>query len=235
MPTDDADRERLLAELTLEERVGLLAGTDLWHLPAIPRIGLAALKMTDGPNGARGERSTGGPPSALFPCGTMLAATFDTALVGRVGQALGAEAKAKGAHVLLAPTVNLHRSPLGGRDFECYSEDPYLSARMAVAYVNGVQSTGVAACVKHLVANDAEYERFTCSSDVSERTLRELYLVPFEAALLEAGAWAVMSAYNRLNGTHCSQHPDLLTGLLRDEWGWDGTVVSDWWGSHTTV
>src|SRR3954452_5820034 len=196
----------LLGELTLEEKVGLLAGTDLWHLPAVPRIGLAALKMSDGPNGARGERSTGGPPSHLFPCGTALAATFDTALVERIGEALGDETRSKGAHGLLGPTVNLHRDPLAGRNFECYSEDPYLSARMAVAYVKGVQSRGVAACVKHLVANDAEYDRFSCSSDVGERALRELYLVPFESALLEAGAWAVMSAYNKLNGTQCSQH-----------------------------
>ncbi|MDQ1397273.1 MAG: beta-glucosidase [Acidimicrobiaceae bacterium] len=229
------DVEELLADLTLEERTSLLAGSDLWHLPPVPRLGIGSLKMTDGPNGARGERMAGGPPSACFPCGTALAATWDTDLVGRIGEALGHEARSKGAHVLLAPTVNLHRSPLGGRDFECFSEDPYLSARMAVAYVSGVQRTGVAACVKHLVANDAEFERFTISSDVDERTLRELYLVPFEAALLEAGAWAVMSAYNRLNGTHCSQHEGLLTELLRDEWGWDGAVISDWWGSHTTT
>src|SRR3954462_9628887 len=127
-------------ELTLEEKVGLLAGTDLWHIPAIPRIGLAALKMSDGPSGARGELATGGPASALFPCGTALAATFDTTLMERIGEALGDEARSKGAHVLLAPTVNLHRHPLGGRNFECHSEDPYLSARMAVAYVKGVQS-----------------------------------------------------------------------------------------------
>src|SRR5262249_42193192 len=155
-----------------------LAGTDLWRIPAVERIGLAALKMSDGPNGARGEQWGGGPRSALFPCGTALAATWDTSLVQRVGEALGDEARSKGAHVLLAPTVTLHRSPLGGRDFECFSEDPYLSARMAVAVITGLQGRGVAACVKHLVANDAEFERFTISSDVDERTLRELYLVP---------------------------------------------------------
>ena len=229
------DLDQLLAQLTLEEKVGLLAGVDLWHLPVIERIGLSPLKMTDGPNGARGAQWVGGPPSACFPCGTALAATWDTALVQRVGQALAEETKSKGAHVLLAPTVNLHRSPLGGRDFECFSEDPFLSARMAVAVITGLQSRGVAACVKHLTANDQEFDRFNISSDVDERTLRELYLVPFEAAVNEAGAWAAMSAYNKLNGTYCGEHPWLLTELLRDEWRWDGTVVSDWWGCHSGI
>jgi len=231
--TDDNDA--IVDQLSTEEAVSLLAGVDTWTVPAIERLGIGPLKMSDGPNGLRGAEFFGGPASVCFPCGTALASSWDVGLVRRVGEALGAEARAKGAHVHLAPTVNLHRSPLGGRNFECFSEDPHLSARMAVAYVTGVQSQGVASCVKHLVANDSEFERFTISSDVDERTLRELYLIPFEAALLEAGAWAVMSAYNRLNGTYCSENQWLLTDLLRDQWEWDGAVVSDWYGTHSTA
>lgn len=231
--TDRTDR--LLEALSDEEKASLTAGTDLWRTPPVGRLGIPAVKMTDGPIGARGDRYTGGATSTCFPNGSALAATWDVDLVARVGAALGDAARAKGAHVLLGPTVNLHRTPLGGRHFECFSEDPHLTARLAVAYVRGVQDRGVAACVKHLVANDAETERFTASSEVDERALRELYLVPFEAALLEAGAWSVMGAYNKLNGTWCCEHPWLLTTLLREEWGWDGLVVSDWWATHSTV
>ena len=151
-----------------------------------------------------------------------------------VGERIGGEARRKGAHVLLAPTVNIHRHPLAGRNFECYSEDPFLSARLAVSYINGVQSTGVGCSVKHFVANDSEFERQTISSEVDARTLREISLVPFEAAVLEAGTWSVMSAYNRLHGTYCSEHP-LLTELLKREWGFDGVIMSDWYGTHSTV
>ena len=169
--------------------------------------------------------------SACFPSGTALGATWDPELVGRVGAALAREVRDKGAQVLLAPTVNIHRHPLAGRSFECYSEDPHLSARMAVAYVRGVQGAGVGATVKHFVCNDSEFERRSISSEVGERALREIYLPPFEAAVREAGAWAVMTAYNRLNGTHCSEHP-LIRAVLKGEWGFDGLVMSDWYGSH---
>ena len=152
-----------------------------------------------------------------------------------VGGALGEEARTKRAHVLLGPTVNMHRSPLGGRHFEGYSEDPLLAARTAAAYVRGVQSRGVAACVKHFVANDSEFERMTISSELDARTLRELYLPPFEAAVREAGAWALMTAYNGVNGPTCSAHAALLIDLLRDEWGFDGVVMSDWYGTKDTV
>jgi beta-glucosidase len=226
--------EQLLGRLTVDEKAAMCAGVDMWHTAAVERLGLPALKVTDGPVGARGERWTGG-RAAAFPCGTALGATWDPALVREVGTRLGVETRRRRAHVLLAPTVNIHRHPLAGRNFECYSEDPHLSARMAVAYVEGVQSQGVGCSVKHLVANDSEHERMTISSEVDERTLREVSLVPFEAAVREAGAWSVMAAYNRLNGTYCSEHPWLLGELLKREWGFDGFVVSDWYGTHSTA
>src|SRR5581483_881602 len=155
----------LLGQMTLQEKVSLLAGADMWHTVAIKRLGIPALKMSDGPNGARGGGSlTGGTKAACFPAGISLASTWNPELVSRVGQALGQEAKTKGAHVLLAPTVNIHRSPLNGRNFESYSEDPYLSARMAVAYIKGVQSEGIGTSVKHYICNDSEFERNTINS-----------------------------------------------------------------------
>ena len=236
MEVRDPERiEQLVADLTLEEKVSLVAGEDHWHTPPVERVGIPRFKMSDGPIGVRGARNPGGPRSACFPCGTALAATWDTVLVEEVGVHLGEEAKAKGAHLLLGPTVNIHRHPLAGRNFECYSEDPHLTARTAVAYIDGVQSTGVGACIKHFVANDSEFERFTMSSEVSERALREIYLRPFEVAIEESTPVAVMGAYNKLRGTWCCEHPWLLTTVLRDEWGYDGLVVSDWWATHTTV
>jgi beta-glucosidase len=222
------------SDVPLDDLTAAVAGSDLWNAPGIPDRGLAPLRVTDGPNGARGPSFTG-VPSACFPCGTALGATWDPELVRAVGVAIAQEARTKGAHVLLAPTVNLHRHPLAGRNFECYSEDPHLTARLAVAFVTGVQSEGVGVTVKHFVANDSEFERMTISSEVDEKVLRELYLVPFEAAVTEAGAWGVMSAYNRLNGTYCSEHHWLLTTVLRDEWGFDGCVISDWFGTHSTA
>jgi len=222
------------ADAPLDDLTAAVAGIDLWNTPGIPDRGLPPLRVTDGPNGARGPNATG-VPSACFPCGSALGATWDPELVRRVGRAIAEEARTKGAHVLLAPTVNLHRHPLAGRNFECYSEDPHLTARLAVAFVQGVQSEGVGVTVKHLVANDSEFERMTISSDVAEAVLRELYLVPFEAAVTEADAWGVMAAYNRLNGTYCSQHDWLLDRVLRTEWGFDGFVVSDWFGTHSTA
>jgi beta-glucosidase len=229
-PFDD-----LIAEMTLEEKVGMLGGADDWHSAGVERLGIPTLKMTDGSAGVRGAKFTGQPRSASFPCGTAVGATWDIALARRIGEALGEETVLKGAQVLLAPTVNMHRTPLAGRNSECYSEDPHLSARLAVACIDGVQSQSVAACVKHFVANDQEFERTTISADVDERTLREIYLPPFEAAVTEARAWSIMSSYNRLNGTYTSEHHWLLTTVLRDEWGFDGCVVSDWGGTHSTV
>jgi beta-glucosidase len=228
------DIEALLAELTLEEKIALCAGKSMWISSSIPRLGIPALKLTDGPNAARGD-AMGGVAAACFPVGVALAATWDVELVESVGRALGEEAHTKNAQVLLGPTINLHRHPLGGRNFECYSEDPYLSGTVACAFVAGVQSQGVAACAKHFVCNDSEFERHTISSEVDERTLRELYLKPFEMAVRNAGVWTVMSAYNRINGTYASSSARLLRDLLKGEWGFDGFVVSDWGAALDTV
>jgi beta-glucosidase len=230
---DDAHVEVLLAKLARSEKVALAAGVDTWHTAAAGSIGLPALKLSDGPSGARGA-SFGAVPSASFPCGSALGATWSPELLQEVGAALGREARWKGARVLLAPTINIQRHPFGGRHFECYSEDPFLTSRLAVAYITGVQSQGVAATAKHFVCNDSEFRRHTISSEVSERALREIYLPPFEAAVGEGGVWALMAAYNRINGTYASEH-DLLVDLVKGEWGFDGVIVSDWWGTMSTV
>jgi beta-glucosidase len=227
--------EELITRMSIEEKVSMLAGSDQWHGTGVPRLGIPPIKMTDGPCGARGAQREGGTTSACFPCGTALAATWNPELVERVGAALGEEVLTKRAQVLLAPTVNIHRSPLAGRNFECYSEDPHLTGRIAIGYIRGVQSRGVGACIKHFVCNDSEFERMTISSEVGERALREIYLAPFEAAIAEARPWSVMAAYNRLNGTYASEHPRLLTEILRGEWGFDGFVVSDWYGTRSTA
>jgi beta-glucosidase len=223
----------VLSRLSVDEKAAITGGADIWHTVAVERLGVPALRLSDGPSGARGTRFSG-VASASLPCGTAMAATWNRALVERVGAVLADEAHSKGAHVLLAPTVNLHRHPLNGRHFECFSEDPYLSAEMAVSYVGGVQGRGVGCAVKHFVANDQEHDRMEVSVEVDERTLREIYLPPFEAAVRDAGVWSVMAAYNRLHGVHCSEHSGLLQGILRRDWGFDGLVMSDWYGTHST-
>ncbi|MFN0028121.1 MAG: glycoside hydrolase family 3 C-terminal domain-containing protein [Acidimicrobiales bacterium] len=227
--------EDLVDRLTPAEQASLSAGIDMWHTAPMVSIGLGSMRCSDGPHGVRGSNDPDGPTAAAFPVATALAATWNVELVGDIGSALAVEAGDKGASVLLAPTLNLHRHPLAGRNFECFSEDPYLTARMGVAIITGVQDGGVAATAKHFVANDAEFDRHQVSSEVSIRALRELYLVPFEAAVTQAGVWAVMTAYNRLNGVHCAAHHWLLEDLLRAEWGFDGLVMSDWYGTYSTV
>ena len=225
-----------LAALSTEEKADLVAGEAIWTTKSFPEAGIPAIGVTDGPNGARGGGLLGtGTATACIPAGAVLGATWDPELVERLGGVLGDEARAKGCRVLLAPTINLHRNPLGGRNFECYSEDPILSGLVAAAFVRGVQSRGVATTPKHFVANDSEFERNTIDSQVDERTLREVYLVPFEYAVLEGGTWGIMSAYNRLNGTFCSENEWLLTQVLRHEWGFDGFVVSDWFAARSTA
>ncbi len=224
--------DELLSQMTREEKISMLAGADLWHSVAVPRLGIPQLKVTDGPNGARGAASNLGPSSVATPVGIALGATWNPALVERVGNVLGDETKAKGAHILLAPTVNIHRTPIAGRNFECYSEDPFLSGMLASAYIKGLQSKGVGACIKHFVANDQEYERFSISSEVDERTLREIYLEPFRIAIRNANPWSVMSAYNRINGTYACENDHTLLEILKGEWKYDGLVMSDWFGTY---
>jgi beta-glucosidase len=231
----EAAIQNAIDRLSLEAKVRLLSGQDVWSLPAIAEIGLASIVMSDGPVGVRGTRWSADDPSVALPSPTALAATWDPELARAAGRLLGQEARRKGVHVLLAPTVNLHRSPLGGRHFEAYSEDPLLTSAIGIGYVHGVQDQGVAATVKHYVANDFETERFTASTEVSERALRELYLAPFEALVRDAGAWAVMSAYNAVNGVPMTTNGPLQIGVLGQEWGFDGVVVSDWMAAHDTA
>jgi beta-glucosidase len=226
--------EKLLAELTLEEQVSLLAGSNMWNTVPILRLDIPKLRVSDGPAGVRGSRFDG-PASMNVPCGTALAATWDTSVIREIGELLGREVIAKGARVHLAPTVNLHRTPIGGRNFECMSEDPLLTALIAVEYVKGVQSNGVASCIKHFVGNDTEFERMTIDSQIDERTLREIYLVPFERAVADAEVMSIMTAYNRINGPYAADSVWLLQDVLRDEWNFDGLVMSDWFGLHSTA
>ncbi|MBM9509630.1 glycoside hydrolase family 3 protein [Actinacidiphila acididurans] len=234
-----AERERAvevaLGTLDPAAKARLLGGQDMWSLPALGAIGLASLVMSDGPVGVRGRHWTAADPSVALPSPTALAAAFDPELARRAGRLLAQEAHRKGVHVLLAPTVNLHRSPLGGRHFEAYSEDPYLTGVIATGYVLGVQDGGVGVTVKHFVANDAETDRFTVDNRIDERVLRELYLAPFEAVVTGARPWGVMAAYNAVNGTTMTEHGPLINGVLRGEWGFDGVVVSDWLAARSTV
>jgi beta-glucosidase len=229
---DKADRA-LLERLSLEKKVSLLSGEEFWSLPPLPSIGLAAIVMSDGPTGVKcnGETPIRSP---VLPCGTALAATWNPALVEEVASLLGEAARVNGVHVLLAPATNMLRSPLAGRNFECYSEDPLLAGAMTCAYVRGVQSEGVAATVKHFVCNDAESRRMHASVEIDEQPLREIYLLPFELAVCEADVWALMCSYNKLGGTYMYAHP-FLDDVLRDEWGFTGVVVSDWGAVQDTV
>ncbi|WP_436776383.1 beta-glucosidase family protein [Yinghuangia sp. YIM S09857] len=226
--SSDAILRDLVARLSLDDKLRLVTGEDVWSLPELPQIGLRKLRMSDGPVGVRGTSFDAADTSVVVPNPSAQAAAWDPAVAREVGTLLGAQARAKDVHILLAPTVNMHRTPLGGRHFECFSEDPLLTARTATAYVEGVQAQGVAATVKHFVANDAENERMTYDVRADERTLREVYLAPFEAAVRDAGAWLVMSAYNGVNGATMTANSPLQNEILKQEWGFDGVVVSDW-------
>ncbi|WP_437020856.1 beta-glucosidase H [Streptomyces sp. enrichment culture] len=231
----EAAVEAALGKLGLDAKTRLLAGQDMWSLPALPEAGLASLVMSDGPIGVRGVHWSADDPSVALPSPTALAATWDPGLAHRAGVLLAQEARRKGVHVLLAPTVNLHRSPLGGRHFEAYSEDPYLTGRIGTEYVRGVQSGGVGTTVKHFVANDAETDRLTVNNLVGERALRELYLAPFEAIVVNAHPWGIMTAYNSVNGPTMTEHHHLVNEVLRGAWGFDGVNVSDWTAARSTT
>lgn len=223
----DARLKSLLAELTLEEKVQLLTGRDFWTTWPLEKIGLRRMLFSDGPAGVRGEVWDEREPSMNFPSAAAISSSWDPAIADRLGAASAVEARRKGVDVVLGPTINLHRSPLGGRHFEAFSEDPVLTAELAAAYVTGVQRNGVGATPKHYIANDSETDRFTVDVKVGDRPLRELYLLAFEKAIVESKAWLVMSAYNSINGATATEN-ELLETPLNSEWGFDGVVISDW-------
>ncbi|KAL4962722.1 beta-glucosidase H [Aspergillus stella-maris] len=227
--------EATLKKLSLDEKVALLSGADFWHTASLPDHGIPAIRMSDGPNGIRGTKVFNGVPAACFPCGTALAATFNQDLLHEAGQLMGQEAIAKNVSVILGPTVNMVRSPLGGRGFESLGEDPILSGLSAAAIIRGIQSTGVQATIKHFICNEQEHKRNGVQSIVTERALREIYALPFQIAVRDAKPRAFMTAYNGVNGTFCCDNEKLLKGLLRGEWGWEGLVMSDWCGLYSTV
>ena len=232
---DHAPDRDLLAALSLDDKVRLLTGADNWSTCALPGIGLRAMVVSDGPAGVRGVTMDERNPAASLPCSSALGATWDTGLVQALAAALGAEARSKGVDVMLAPTINVMRTPLGGRGFESFGEDPVLIARIAVAFVRGLHQAGVGAAVKHYVGNDSETGRWTYDARVAEHVLRELYLVPFEACVREADADLVMTGYNRVNGVTMTEHSLLLRRVLKDEWGFGGVALSDWHAARSTV
>ncbi|KAJ5222799.1 uncharacterized protein N7469_009039 [Penicillium citrinum] len=233
----NVDIDLLLRQLTREEKISLLSATDWWRTPAIQRDGFTIphIKATDGPNGARGESYVSGIKAACFPCGTSMGASFDRELLFRTGQEIAREAKTKAANVLLAPTLNVIRSPRGGRNYETYSEDPFVLGVLGAAFINGCQSEGIAATPKHFVANETENNRKILTAEVDEQTLRELYLLPFQLVMKHSNPWCFMTSYNRVNGTYVADSDRLLNGILRGEWGFRNLVVSDWMGVYSTA
>ncbi|KAL3475942.1 glycoside hydrolase [Aspergillus californicus] len=227
--------QSLIQTLSLEEKVSLLAGHSYWRTASLPKYGIRPIKYSDGPNGIRGESIHASTKATCFPCAVCVGATFNPDLAFGMAQVIGQESKAKGIGLVLGPTVNLHRSPLGGRNFEAYSEDPTLSGILGAGFVNGLQSEGVSACPKHFVANESETNRKESNSIVDEKTLRELYAYSFQVLMKYATPWCIMTSYNLVNGVFMSENKELLQGLLRKEWGFQGTVVSDFEGVYATV
>ena len=229
------DIQKLLSEMTLEEKCSLLSGADFWHTKAVERLGIPAMMMSDGPHGLRKQDQTGDHlgindsiKAVCFPTACATAASFDREAVRAIGREIGKACQHEDLGVILGPAVNIKRSPLCGRNFEYFSEDPYLAGEMAVSLIDGVQSQGVGTSIKHFAANSQEHRRMSSDSVIDERTLREIYFPAFEQAVKRAKPWTVMCSYNKLNGTHASQNRELLTGVLREDWGFDGLVMSDW-------
>ncbi|MEG1875697.1 MAG: glycoside hydrolase family 3 protein, partial [Angelakisella sp.] len=225
----------LVAQLTLEEKASLCSGKDFWHLKAIERLGIPSVMVSDGPHGLRKQDDKADHlgindsiQAVCFPAACATACSFDPDLLYQMGSALGEECRAEGVSVLLGPAVNIKRSPLCGRNFEYFSEDPFLAGKLSAAQIQGVQQWNVGTSLKHFAANNQEYRRMSASSQVDERTLREIYLTAFEIAVKEAKPWTVMCSYNRLNGEYASESKKLLSDILREDWGFDGVVVSDW-------
>jgi len=229
-PAIEKKIDQIISQMTLKEKAAMLSGdTTGFDSKPLPRLDIPVLRMTDGPNGVRWQEST------AFPVGVCMAATWDTSLIYSLGQALGRETKAKNRNVLLGPCINIHRDPRAGRNFESFGEDPYLTSRIAVSYIRGLQSEKVIATTKHFACNNQEFERNSMDSKVDERTLHEIYLPAFKAAVQEGHTWAIMSSYNRLNGHYTSSNTWLLQNLLKESWGFQGFVMSDWGAVHSVV
>jgi beta-glucosidase len=228
----DDELLNILAQLTLPDKVKLVSGESSWRTHAIEEPNIPVLKVSDGPNGVRGD---GGVTAACFPVGVCMASTWNGSLMGQIGKAIAEEARTKSVQVVLGPTINIQRTPLGGRNFECFSEDAFLSGELASSYTLGLQAEGIGACPKHFVCNDSEFERHSLSVEVDDRTLREIYLRPFEIAIRKSQPWTIMAAYNRINGTYACSHDQLINQVLKKEWGFDGLVISDWYAAKETV
>ena len=235
-----SDIESIIQQMTLEEKAALCTGEGPWATTAIPRLGVPSLVVSDGPHGVRhpidiNRIGSISHPATCFPTASSLACTWDVALVHEMGRALAEEANALGVSVLLGPGNNIKRTPLCGRNFEYFSEDPYLAGEMAASLIEGMQSQGVGASLKHFAFNNQEYQRFSISAEVDERTMHEIYLAGFETAVKKGKPWTVMCAYNKLHGTYCSEHHWLLVDLLKEDWGFEGLVVSDWGAVHDRI
>lgn len=229
------DINQLVSQMTLEEKAGLCSGYDFWHTKPVERLGIPSVMLTDGPHGLKKQISDDNAlgineslEAVCFPSGCAMASSFDRDLIKSVGVALGEECQAEDVSVILGPAVNIKRSPLCGRNFEYFSEDPYLATEMAAGHIQGVQSQNVGTSMKHYLANNQEHRRLTSSSEIDERTLREIYLAAFEGAVIKAKPWTIMCSYNRVNGVYASEHEEFLTKVLRDDWNYEGFVVSDW-------
>ena len=227
------DIQAIISQMTLEEKAALCTGASAWTTTPIEHLGVPEMTVSDGPHGVRRvpdvhEMTSESLPATCFPTASCTASTWNVELIRKMGEAIAEECIALNVDVVLGPGANMKRSPLGGRNFEYFSEDPYLAGEMAANFINGVQNKGVGTSLKHFAANNQEFQRFSISSEVDERTLREIYLPAFEKAVKQAKPWTVMCSYNKLNGTFASQHHYLLTEILKDEWGFEGLVVSDW-------
>src|SRR6056297_635167 len=231
--------DKILKELSLKEKASLLSGGDTWQTEAVERLDIPSIFLVDGPHGIRyvADRHHADPAkkATCFPTAVNLAASWDLDLIKKTAAALAEESKARGVDVLLGPGINIKRSPLGGRNFEYFSEDPFLSAELAVEFIKTVQKNGIGTSLKHYVANNQEYKRFSIDAQIAERPLREIYLAAFEKVIKEANPWTIMAAYNQVNGDFATENDYLLQDILRDQWGYDNLVVSDWWAVHNRV
>lgn len=232
----------LISGMTLEEKAGLCSGLDFWHTKGIERLGIPSVMVSDGPHGLRKQDDAADHlgvnesiKAVCFPAGCATASSFDRNLARKLGERLGEECQAENVSTILGPAMNIKRSPLYGRNFEYYSEDPLVSSEMAGAFVRGVQSKNVGTSPKHFMANNQEYHRMTSSSEMDERTMREIYLAAFEGMVKKEKPWTIMNSYNRLNGTYLCEHKEMLTDVLRDEWGFDGYVMTDWGAMNDRV